>query len=143
MSLSDFGKRAAISAAAAALAAGLTVGVAPTAQAAELWGGIATGPNNAWAFWKNLPSRGEAMYFGNWKYCATFTNETCRRVLLFAQCAALASNGGAFSPAEGATVKEAEDEALGDLPGGSIIYSGCNDGAGYLSIGNNGSQDHR
>jgi ABC-type sugar transport system substrate-binding protein len=143
MSLSDFGKRAAISAAAAALAAGLTVGVAPTAQAAELWGGIATGPNNAWAFWKNVPTRGEAAYFGNWKYCATFTNETCKRVLLFTQCAALAGNGAAFSPAEGATLKEAEDEALADLPGGSIVYSGCNDDGTYLSIGNNGSQTTR
>jgi hypothetical protein len=143
MSLTDFEKRVAISAAAAALAAGLTVAVAPGAQAAEQWGGIATGPNNAWAFWKNVPTRGEAAYFGNWKYCATFSNETCRRVLLFSQCGALASNGGAFSPAEGATVQEAEDEALRDLPGGTIVYSGCNDGTGYLTIGNNGSQNTR
>jgi Domain of unknown function (DUF4189) len=143
MSLSDFGKRAAISAAAATLAAGLTVAVAPTAQADELWGGIATGPNNAWSFWKNVPSRGEAAYFGNWKYCATFSNQVCRKVLLFSQCAALASNGGAFSPAEGATVQEAESEALADLPGGTITYSGCNDGTGYLTIGNNGSQTTR
>jgi len=144
MSLSDFGQRAATLAAAAALAAGLTVGVAPTAQAAELWGGIATGPNNAWAFWKNVPSRGEAAYFGNWKYCATFdSGSSCKRVLLFSQCAALAGNGGAFSPAEGATVQEAEDEALADLPGSSIVYSGCNDGQGYLTIGNNGSQNTR
>ena len=138
MSLTNFGKRTAISAAATVLAAGLTVSLAPTAQAAETWGGIATGPNNAWAFWKNVPTRGEAAYFGNWKYCATFTNETCRRVLLFSQCAALASNGGAFSPAEGATIEEATSEALANLPGSTITYSGCNDPNGYLSIGNNG-----
>ncbi|MDT5076673.1 MAG: hypothetical protein QOJ80_1310 [Mycobacterium sp.] len=143
MSLKDFGKRAAVSTMAAALAAGLTVGVAPTAQAAEMWGGIATGPNGAWGYWSGLPTRVEAMYFGNWKYCATFTNDTCKRVLIFTQCGALASNGGAFSPAEGATAQEAADEALADLPGSSIIYSGCNDPKGYLSIGNNGYQTHR
>ena len=142
MSLSDFGKRAAISAAAAALAAGLTVGVAPTAQAAELWGGIATGPNNAWAFWKRA-KQGRSHVLRQLEILCNIRQPSVQEGPVFSQCAALAGNGGAFSPAEGATVQEAEDEALGDLPGSSIVYSGCNDGAGYLTIGNNGSQNTR
>ena len=124
MSLSDFGKRASISAAAAAIAAGLTVGLAPSAQAAEQWGGIATGPGGAWQLYWGKASRGEALYFGNWARCGA----QCKRVLVFSQCGALASNGGAFSPAEGATIQEAEGEALTDLPGGWIVASRCNGG---------------
>jgi hypothetical protein len=124
MLLSDFRKRAALSAAAAALAAGLTVGLAPSAQAAEQWGGIATGPGGAWQLYWGKASRGEALYFGNWARCGA----QCKRVLVFSQCGALASNGGAFSPAEGATIQEAEGEALTDLPGGWIVASRCNDG---------------
>ena len=126
----SFRKRAAISAAIAALAAGLAVGVAPTAQAAEQWGGIATGPDGKWVIWYNQASRGEAAYFGNWARCGS----TCKRVLLFSQCGALAYNGGAFSPAEGATIQEAEGEALLNLPDSRIVGSRCNDGGTSASI---------
>jgi hypothetical protein len=124
MSLSHVGRKAALAGAAAALAIGLTGGLAPVAQAADQWGGIATGPDGKWQLWWGRNSRGEALYFGNWARCGA----DCKRVLVFSQCGALASNGGAFSPAEGATIQEAEGEALADLPGGGIVASRCNDG---------------
>jgi hypothetical protein len=125
MSLSNFGKRAALAAAGAGLAVGLSVGVAPTAQSAEQWGGIATGPGGEWQLWWGKNSRTEAAYFGNWARCGA----QCKRVLLFSQCGALAFNGGAFSPAEGGTQQDAEEAALNDLPGGWIVASRCNDGS--------------
>jgi hypothetical protein len=126
MSLSDFRKRSTLSAMIAALAVGLAVGSAPVARADDdLWGGIATGPNGAWQFWwgKNQTS---ANYFGQWARCGV----DCKKVLVFKECGALAFNGGAFSPAEGSTLQEAEGEALADLPGGWIITSRCNIGLG-------------
>ena len=130
MTMKSFRKRAAIAAGAAALVAGLTVGVAPNAQAAEQWGGIATGPQGKWNIWFNKSSRGEAGYFGNWAPCGS----DCKRVLLFTQCGALAYNGGAFSPAEGATIQEAEGEALLNLPDSRIVGSRCNEGGTGGSI---------
>jgi len=120
------GMRVAVMGAAAALTAGLAVGVSPTAQAAEKWGGIATGPEGHWALWFNSNSRGEALYFGNWARCGA----DCKRVLVFEQCGALAFNGGAWSAAEAGTTEEAEGIALGDLPGSWIVASRCNDGGG-------------
>jgi hypothetical protein len=120
----SFRKRVALMGASAALAAGLAVAASPAAQAADKWGGIATGPMGHWTIWFNANTRGEAAYFGNWAGCGA----DCKRVLLFAQCGALAYNGGAFSAAEGATQHEAEGVALANLPGGWIIGSKCNDG---------------
>jgi hypothetical protein len=53
-----------------------------------------------------------------------------------AQCGALATDGGSFSPAEGATLQEAQDNALFDLtsPDARIIASHCNDGTGQGQI---------
>jgi hypothetical protein len=62
------------------------------------------------------------MYFGTWVPCGG----DCKRVLLFKQCGALAYNGGAFSPAEGATLDEAQNNATADLPGSWILASHCN-----------------
>jgi hypothetical protein len=126
----SFGKCAAVAGVATALAAGLAVGVSPTAQAAEQWGGIATGPDGHWALWSNSATRTAAAYFGNWVMCGT----DCKRVLLFAQCGALASNGSAWSAAEGATTQEAESVALGDLPGSTITMSQCNDDGGPVKL---------
>jgi hypothetical protein len=122
MSLNDFRKRSTLAAASAALAVGLTVSLAPTAQAVEDgWGGIATGPNGAWQLWWGKP-QGAANYFGQWARCGVDR----KKVLVFKECGALAYNGGAFSPPEGSTLQEAEGEALTDLPGGWIVASRCN-----------------
>jgi hypothetical protein len=123
MSRSNFGSRAVLAAATVAVTVGLSAGLAPTAHAEDRWGGIATGPGGAWQLWWGKSSKGEAGYFGNWATCGP----GCKRVLLFAECGALAFNGGAFSPAEGATLHDAEGEALNDLPGGWIVASRCND----------------
>jgi hypothetical protein len=80
------------------------------------------------------PDRTSAAYFGNWAKCGA----ACKRVLLFEECGALAYNGGAFSAAEGSTQQDAEGVALGDLPGGWIVASRCNDGS-YGSINWQGS----
>jgi hypothetical protein len=125
MKETSFGHRLALTGAAAALAAGLAVAASPTAKAAEQWGGIATGPQGQWVLWWGKADRNSAAYFGNWVKCGA----PCKRVLLFTQCGALANLGGAFSAAEGATQQEAEDVALGDLPGGTIVASRCNDGS--------------
>jgi hypothetical protein len=132
MKVSSFRTRAAICAAGAAVVGALTVAVAPTAQAQNQWGGIATGPNGRWVIWWNYSDQNSAVYFGNWAGCATTapdgTTALCRRVLLFTDCGALAYNGTAFSAAEGANQADAEGAATSDLPGCSIVASACNDG---------------
>jgi hypothetical protein len=125
MTETSFAKRLALMGAATAVAAGLAVTVSPTAQAADQWGGIATGQQGQWVIWWGKPDRTSAAYFGNWAKCGA----ACKRVLLFEECGALAYNGGAFSAAEGSTQQDAEGVALGDLPGGWIAASRCNDGS--------------
>jgi len=99
MTQTSFGKRLALMGAATAVAAGLAVTASPTAQAADQWGGIATGQQGQWILWWGKPDRTSAAYFGNWAKCGA----ACKRVLLFEECGALAYNGGAFTAAEGST----------------------------------------
>jgi len=134
MRVSSLGNRAVISAAAAALVTALSVAVAPTVHGADLWGGIATGPNGNYSMWFDKPTYVEAAYFGNWARCGG----GCKRAIIFTDCGALAYNGGAFSPAEGGTQADAESAAMTDLPGSWIVASGCN-GAGSAPVNNPGS----
>jgi hypothetical protein len=63
------------------LVAGLTVGVAQTAQAAKQWGAIRTGPDGKWQMIWGKPTSGELAYFGLWGRCG----EGCKLVLRFTQ----------------------------------------------------------
>jgi hypothetical protein len=128
----NFVKRAAVAIAAALSAAVVLAGVPPTAQAAnDLWGGIALSRDGHWTLFWNA-SRNAADDSATWASCGA----DCRRVVLFNQCGALATDGGAFSPAEGASLQEAQDGALFDLtsPDARIIASHCNDGTGQGQI---------
>lgn len=122
--MKHFGKHVA----GASLAAAVLVGVAPTAQAAdELWGGIGVGPDGHWSLFWNA-SKNAAHDPATWAPCGG----DCHRAVLFNQCGALATDGGSFSAAEGASLQEAQDNALFDLtsPDARIIASHCNDGTG-------------
>jgi hypothetical protein len=130
--MTNSGKRVAVVTAGASLAAQVLVGVAPTAHAAnDLWGGIALSRDHHWTLFWNA-SRNAADDSATWASCGA----DCHRVVLFAQCGALATDGGSFSPAEGATLQEAQDNALFDLtsPDARIIASHCNDGTGQGQI---------
>jgi hypothetical protein len=124
----SFRTPAAISAAAAVVAA-LTLVAAPTAHAQTLWGGIATNPNGRWAIWYDKPTQNDARY---WKFGGC--GDGCSIRLTFTDCAALAYNRSAFSPADGGAQADAESAAMADLPGGRIVASGCN-GAGSAANG--------
>jgi hypothetical protein len=126
--MKNFGRCVAVAAAGVSLAAGVLVGVAPTAQAADdLWGGIGVSADGHWILFWNA-SKNAAQDPATWAACGA----GCHRAVLFNQCGALATDGGALSPAEGATLQEAEDTALFDLtsPDARIIASHCNDGTG-------------
>ena len=126
----NFGRRVVVAAIGAWLAAaGVIVGFPPAAQAADQLGGIATGPNGQWSLWWNYQPV-TAAYFGTWQPCGY----GCSKKLLFEQCGALAYNGGAFSPAEGSSLDEAQANAMADLPGGWIVASHCNDGGAQDQI---------
>jgi hypothetical protein len=124
--------RAAIWVVCTSIVAALTIAVAPSANAADQWGGIAAGPNGNWVIWFNKADKNTAAYFGNWAGCATpgANGETvlCKRLILFQKCGALAYNGSAFSPADGDSQADAESAATSDLPGSWIVGSACNDG---------------
>jgi hypothetical protein len=137
MPLSNFGRRVAMALVSCVLVAGLTVGAAPNAHAddEQQWGAIRTAPDGRWEMVWGRPNRQQLAYFGLWSRCF----DGCKQVLTFTQCAALATNNFAFSPAESDSRVEAQSEAIFNLPGSFVIASQCNDG----SMGSVGSDYRR
>ena len=122
MIMTSFRTRAAISAAAAVVAA-LSVVTAPTTHAQGDVGAIATGPDGKWAISWQQPSESTAQSVANDR-CGS----TCTVVLTFNSCAALARNGNDFYTADALTQSEAEIAARSQSPGSTDVTSVCNSG---------------
>jgi Domain of unknown function (DUF4189) len=129
MIVTSFRTRAAISAAGAAVVTALTVAVAPTADGQHSEGAISTGPDGKWAISWAQPSESAAQSVANDK-CGS---NSCKVVLTFDQCGALARNGNDFYTAEALTQAEAELTARSQSPGSTNVASACNEGAAGVS----------
>jgi hypothetical protein len=102
--------------------------VAPTANADATWAAIAVSPeaDNSGAGWAyDAGSQAEAERVAI-KSCIDEGNVQCQIAISRSTgCLALADSPDAWSPGTGATVEEAEADALATNDGGTILVSGC------------------
>ncbi|OBJ67680.1 DUF4189 domain-containing protein [Mycobacterium sp. 1274756.6] len=102
---------------------GLTVAVAPAADAATYWGAIAYSPSTgsggrAW----DHPTKESANSMAL-SYCG-YTD--CKVLVSFTDCGAVAENATSLQGGYGRTLLEAMNDAMGRLPGSWILTWACN-----------------
>lgn len=127
MVMTNFRTRVTIPAAVGAVAAAMAVVVAPTASADESWGAIAVSPDGQ--------SVGVATNQMN-QYLADQAasndcqqnNPDCNVLISFKapDCGAVATNGDHYFGDSGATQQEAEQNAMNQSPGSTVLRSACN-----------------
>lgn len=117
----------AIAAVGAAAVAALTVAMAPTAYAYEDWGAIAVSPDGKYVgtSW-NQPNEYQANRTANFN-CHQ-NNPTCNVLITFKapECGAVVKNGDQYFGDTGATKEEAEQNAMSQSPGSTVLRSQCN-----------------
>lgn len=123
MAKADLHRRVAVAAASVAAVAGLTVAVAPAADAATYWGAIAysgsTGSGGrAW----DHPTQDSANNMAL-SYCG-YTD--CKVLASFTDCGAVAENGSALQGGYGPNLSAAMNDAMSRLPGSWILTWACN-----------------
>lgn len=130
MVVTSFRTRAATPAAVGAVAAALAVAVAPTACAQESWGAIAVSPDGQ--------SVGVSTDQANEYLANTAASDDCRQdnpacnvLITFKSpdCGAVVTNGDHYFGDSGATAKEAEQNAMNQSPGSTVLRSACNGAA--------------
>lgn len=119
---------AAISVAYGAMMAALTLAVAPAAYAEdEAWGAIAISPDGkSVGVATNQPNEYEANLAAN-SDCQQ-NNPTCNVLITFKapDCGAVVKNGDQYFGDSGATQQEAEQNAMNQSPGSTVLRSACN-----------------
>jgi hypothetical protein len=127
MTVTRFRTHAAIAASGAAVAAALTVAVAPSAYAAEEWGAIAVSPDGEHVgVSTNQPNEYTANQNANTN-CQQ-NNPACNVLITFKSpdCGAVVKNGDQYFGDTGATEQEAEQNAMNQSPGSTVLRSACN-----------------
>ncbi|MCV7194789.1 DUF4189 domain-containing protein [Mycolicibacterium brumae] len=115
--------RAAVAAVAIAASAAAPLVLAPTASAASGFGAIAYAPNGASGWAVRYGNRGAAEQTAR-NYCG-YTD--CKVLTSFVGgCGAVAYNGFTYQGGGGATLAEAQNDAMGRLGGGWIDSWACN-----------------
>lgn len=123
---------AAIGEASAAVAATITLAVAPNAHADDTWGAIAVAQGSRYGVGQQEPNQRAAEsaavarcmggYPDNWGPC---------RVLVVFQspnCGAVAQLNSDYVGGTGPTISDAKNAALAQLPGSGILVSACAQG---------------
>lgn len=120
MTATNLTSRAAIAATVAAAALAV---LSPVAHADAGYGAVATGPDGKWAISWGQPGQALAKYQANYA-CAS---NSCAVVTYFSDCVVLTQDGAGFHTAIGATQENAEQQAHGQNPDGTVLWSACND----------------
>jgi hypothetical protein len=134
--------RAVISAAGATAAAALAFAVVPAAHADdEAWGAIAVSPDGrSVGVATNKPNEYQANV-GATADCHQ-NNPTCNVLITFKypDCGAVVRNGDQYFGDSGATQQEAEQNAVNQSPGSTVLKSACNNApAGATATPTSGS----
>lgn len=106
----------------AATVAGLTVAVAPAAEASGYWGAIAYSSNGAWGRVVDSSSKSRAQQVAV-NYCG-YTD--CKPLTTFTDCGAVAESSTSYQGGTGPTLSAAMNDAQSRLPGSWIATWGCN-----------------
>ncbi|MGH3958868.1 DUF4189 domain-containing protein [Mycobacterium sp.] len=127
--------RAAISAASGTVVAALALAVAPTVYAEdEAWGAISVSPDGqAVGVATNQPNEYLANTVAN-SDCQQ-NNPACNVLITFKDpdCGAVAKNGDQYFGDSGATQQQAEQNAMNQSPGSTVLRSACNNPAAGAS----------
>jgi hypothetical protein len=114
-------------AAVGAVAAAMAVAVAPSAYADDSWGAIAVSPNGeSVAVATDHPNE----YLANKAASddCQQNNPVCNVLITFKSpdCGAVVKNGDHYFGDSGATTQEAEQNAINQSPGSTVLRSACN-----------------
>ncbi|BBZ11739.1 hypothetical protein MBRA_19340 [Mycobacterium branderi] len=110
------------------MAAAMTVAVAPGAYADDLWGACAAPANPNTSSYvmcttgNSTQADAENHALG---LCNYLKNRQCSVVVSFTDCGAVAGNGNQWAGGTGPSVEAAQQAAMGQLSGGTIVKSGC------------------
>lgn len=122
-------KRLVVPTAVGMLAAAAALGVAaPIANASGTWAAIAVSPDNeisGWGYTYLASSQAEAESSAM-SQCYSYGNASCQiAISAYSGCIALADSPESWATGQGASVSEAEADALVNNGGGTILESGC------------------
>ncbi len=123
MAQASFRRQAAAVVASLASVVGMTLAVAPAANAASYWGAIAysTSTGSGGRAWDH-PTKQSANNMAL-SYCG-YTD--CQVLVSFTECGAVAENSNSRAGGYGPTLQLAMSEALNHAPGGWILSWQCN-----------------
>jgi hypothetical protein len=125
MTVTRFRTHAAIAASGAAVVAALGIAVAPSAYADEEWGAIAVSPDGkSIGVSTNQPNEYQANVAAN----SDCHQTNCNVLITFKSpdCGAVVKNGDQYFGDSGATQQEAEQNAMNQSPGSTVLRSACN-----------------
>ena len=99
--------------------------VPPTAPAGEKWTAIVySAPERAWGWANNASSKDEATELAT-TYCKQYGGTDCRPAAWSTRCVALAVSDSSWHGGIGATIAEAENDAVAQNKGGTVQVSKC------------------
>lgn len=126
MTAISFRTPAAIASAGAAIAAVVTVGMAPTAYAVPAWGAVVTGSDGHWGISYGKENAQQAINSAN-SACGSGCGTT---VTFMNNCAAIARDGNSLYSDFGNTRADAEQRVQSKHPGSVLVTWACNNPPG-------------